>query len=307
MNQVHPGRAERLLLALYPARYRDDLGADAVAVLAEATHGLGRLDRCREYLDLAAHAARLRLRISATDPAGRLLAGAAPLALTLFAGEVLCLGLSLAIASAVVDVPIGPPGSRLLKIAALIGLMVVALLAHLAGRWRTARLFTALGALTTVAVQAALIHRDLSPLLAFTALLAVLALLAPPDLVETTRRSRWESAAVVLAIAVPMILPRFVPVPFLFYYAPTILPFGDYAFTCLVAAAVLAVRCAAGRLDVPHLTGVPLAAAVVGVLASGSVGFRAEILAAAMVLGLILGAAAHGIRRLFTARASQRS
>lgn len=79
-------QAGRLLIGLYPARYRAAHGEDIQATFAEAVEGRPRHAVLRECRDLATHALRLRLRIGPTDAPGRLLAGAAPVALALAAG-----------------------------------------------------------------------------------------------------------------------------------------------------------------------------------------------------------------------------
>ncbi|WP_370145507.1 hypothetical protein [Streptacidiphilus sp. EB129] len=69
------------LLRLYPAPYRAAHGQEIAAVHEEATADLTGLTLLREHASLAAHALRLRTRLSSTHPAGRVFAGAAPFAL----------------------------------------------------------------------------------------------------------------------------------------------------------------------------------------------------------------------------------
>lgn len=70
----------RLILRLYPPRYRQDLGEEILAVYRLTAADASRTDRFREAADIAAHAVRMRLGLSSATAAGRLLASAAPYA-----------------------------------------------------------------------------------------------------------------------------------------------------------------------------------------------------------------------------------
>ncbi|MET4925986.1 hypothetical protein P3L51_27160 [Streptomyces sp. PSRA5] len=70
----------RLILRLYPPRYRRDLGEEILAVCRLTSADSSRTGRFREAADIAAHAVRMRLGLSSATAAGRLLASAAPYA-----------------------------------------------------------------------------------------------------------------------------------------------------------------------------------------------------------------------------------
>ncbi|MFB7618683.1 hypothetical protein [Kitasatospora sp. NPDC056181] len=211
MNDVTTGhdtpRAGRLLIGLYPARYRSAQGDDIHATFAEATQGRTRSAVLREYRDLATHALRLRLRIGPTDPAGRVLAGAAPTALALAAGCALYfllpglvhriraprpdLGLGHAVPAAVLQLARAAPWLLALGIA-------------VTGRWRAARIAAVAAALLSGGVQALNgLHPYSAGQLAGMALVGALVLLAPAGLVDVTQRGRWEMAGLALAVALP--------------------------------------------------------------------------------------------------------
>ncbi|MFD8596362.1 hypothetical protein ACFV1L_15330 [Kitasatospora sp. NPDC059646] len=145
--------ALRTALALYPARYRRDRGAELAEVFADSTAGSGPLATAREALDLAAYGLRLRTGLTDTAIGGRLLAAAAPL----LAGALLGLGalpgtgdwrtfLVADAARAGTDLP----PARLAENIAVLGLAVVPLLLAVAaalGAWRAARSLGAVVAL----------------------------------------------------------------------------------------------------------------------------------------------------------------
>ncbi|MEV0531775.1 hypothetical protein [Kitasatospora sp. NPDC050463] len=231
MNDVTTGhdapRAARLLIGLYPARYRSSHGDDIHATFAEATEGRTRSAVLREYRDLATHALRLRLRIGPTDPAGRVLAGAAPVALALAAGCALYLllpglrelvhrirypypnlGLGHAVLAAVLQLARTAPWLLALGIA-------------VTGRWRAARIAGVAAALLSAGVQALSgLYPYSAGQLAGMALVGALVLLAPAGLVDVTRRGRWEMAGLALAVALPVIAAdrytaQYLPLPML--------------------------------------------------------------------------------------------
>ncbi|MFD0259547.1 hypothetical protein ACFVH7_14880 [Kitasatospora indigofera] len=205
-------RPGRLLIGLYPARYRSAHGDDICATFAEATEGRPRRAVLREYRDLATHALRLRLRIGPTDPAGRVLAGAAPVALALAAGCALVvllpelrelvhrirypypnLGLGYAVLAAVFQVALTVPWLLALGIA-------------VTGRWRAARIVGVAAALLGAGVLSLDgLYPYMAGQMAGTALVGTVVLLAPAGLVDVSQRGRWEMAGLVLAVAVPMI------------------------------------------------------------------------------------------------------
>ncbi|GAA2325751.1 hypothetical protein OKJ48_00255 [Streptomyces kunmingensis] len=69
------------VLRLYPRTYRDDFGAELRDAYDEATAGASPAARVREAADIAAHALRTRLRLTSSDPAGRIAPAAALLSL----------------------------------------------------------------------------------------------------------------------------------------------------------------------------------------------------------------------------------
>lgn len=216
MNDLTTGhdapQAGRLLIGLYPARYRAVHGEDIRATFAEATEGRPRRAVLQECRDLATHALRLRLRIGPTDPAGRVLAAAAPVALALAAGCALYLllpelrelvhrirypypnlGLGYAVRDAVLHVAYTVPWLLALAFAVL-------------GRWRGARITGMAATLPSIAVPALTGPSSYATgQMAAMALVGVLVLLAPAGLVDVTRRGRWEMVALALAVALPMI------------------------------------------------------------------------------------------------------
>ncbi|WP_457033323.1 hypothetical protein [Kitasatospora sp. P5_F3] len=202
----------RLLIGLYPARYRAAHGEDIAAVFADATEGQSRRAVLRERRDLATHALRLRLRIGPTDPAGRVLAGAAPVALALAAGVALYfllpelremvyrirhphpgLGLGHALLNAGIELAFTAP-------------WLIALVLAVLGRWRAARIAGAVATLLGLGVMALFMQfHYMAGEMAGTALVGALVLLAPADLVDVTQRGRWEMVGIALGAGLPMI------------------------------------------------------------------------------------------------------
>ncbi|MFJ5924450.1 hypothetical protein ACIQF6_17810 [Kitasatospora sp. NPDC092948] len=207
-------RTGRLLMSLYPARYRAAHGEDIATVFSETIEGLSRRAMLRERFDLATHALRLRFRIGPTDPAGRVLAGAAPVALAIAAG--CCLYFLLPQLHETVHrirypFPNLGLGSALLAAALLLAgnlPWILALAFAVAGRWRLARATGALAALIGIGVQC------WDPLYALwqvgqlvgLAVVGVLVLLAPSGLVDVTRKGRWEIAGLALGVGLPVIV-----------------------------------------------------------------------------------------------------
>ncbi|MFD8483696.1 hypothetical protein [Kitasatospora sp. NPDC059673] len=141
--------ALRTALALYPARYRRDRGAELAEVFADTTAGSGRLATAREALDLAGYGLRLRTGLTETALPGRLLVAAAPL----LAGALLGLGTlpgtgdwrEFGITDAA-RAGTAVPWARLVENLAVLGLVVVPLLLAAAaafGAWRAVRLLGA--------------------------------------------------------------------------------------------------------------------------------------------------------------------
>lgn len=214
MSEFATPQAGRLLMGLYPAAYRAAHGADIEAVFAEAAEGLTRRQVLRERRDLAKHALRLRLRIGPTDPAGRVLAGAAPVVLAVFCG--------LALHELIPQVPelvqrfrqVYPVHGLLAAMgpAAVLAALTVPLLSALVlavlGRWRAARTFGALGAFAEAGLALLLFgHIPLAMAGAAVGPLfgGLLLLLAPAPLVNTGRRGRWEVTGLAMGIGLPLI------------------------------------------------------------------------------------------------------
>ncbi|PJN24173.1 hypothetical protein [Kitasatospora sp. CB02891] len=138
--------ALRTALALYPARYRRDRGAELAEVFADTTAGSGRLATAREALDLAAYGLRLRTGLTDIALPGRLLAAAAPLLTGALLGLAVLPGVGdwreytlTRAARSGTDLP----WPRLVENIAVLGLAVIPLLlvaAAALGAWRAVRL-----------------------------------------------------------------------------------------------------------------------------------------------------------------------
>ncbi|MGW4380048.1 hypothetical protein [Kitasatospora sp. NPDC004531] len=138
--------ALRTALALYPARYRRDRGAELAEVFADSTAGSGRLATAREALDLAAYGLRLRTGLTETALPGRLLAAAAPLLVGALLGLAVLPGVGdwreytlTRAARSGTDLP----WPHLVENIAVLGLAVIPLLlvaAGALGAWRAVRL-----------------------------------------------------------------------------------------------------------------------------------------------------------------------
>ncbi|WP_282202230.1 hypothetical protein [Kitasatospora fiedleri] len=205
MSAVVPGGhragvALRTVLALYPARYRRDRGAELAEVFADTTAGAGRLATAREAFDLAAYGLRLRTGLTSTARGGRLLAAAAPLlAGTLFGLLALPGDMRFWRVPAAARAGFDAPWRQLPDNLALLGLAVVPVLLAAAaafGAWRAVRTLAATVALLAavrLAVAAFTAPTTWVLLLDATALLPYLAagallLAAPADLLERPSR-----------------------------------------------------------------------------------------------------------------------
>ncbi|QKW18452.1 hypothetical protein HUT16_04665 [Kitasatospora sp. NA04385] len=263
----HAPQAGRLLMGLYPARYRAAHGADIAAVFAETTGGLPRRAVLRERFDLAAHALRLRLRIGPTDPVGRVLAGAAPVALALAAGRCLFFLLTQLHETAYRLLHPYPNlgrgyavlGAALLLAGTLPWLLALAL--TVLGRWRAARITGVLAALTGAGIQwweGVYAMWEVGFLVGLL-LIGVLGLLAPADLVDATARGRWEAAGLALGVGLPMTVVGPQGLTFLDdvdLSVGVLLP----AWLCTVTAVALLLRLSGRRPDRLRAAGVALGA-----------------------------------------------
>ncbi|MER8187979.1 hypothetical protein [Kitasatospora sp. NPDC094015] len=264
MNEQHTvPQAGRRLIGLYPARYRELYGEDIAATFAEATEGLTGRALLRERLDLASHALRLRLRIASTDPAGRILAGAAPIALALGVGESLYdqawyVEDVIRAVSRVATRPALAAGT-LGAYAALVVPWIVALLCAAAGRWKPARRAAVLGLLAETAFWELILGHTWQMYGEFAriALLAALVLLAPADLVDTGRRGRWEVTGLAIGAGLPLaaLAASDATVLGVFWQSvPALLPIWAFA----VAAALLLAHLSARRPDLFRAAGIAL-------------------------------------------------
>ncbi|MER5866777.1 hypothetical protein [Kitasatospora sp. NPDC002040] len=192
------------LNGLYPAGYRAAHGEEITAVFADAVEHADRRTALREWAALAAHALRLRTRLSSRDPGGRITAGAAPFLLA--GGAALALvqlltGLltrsSVGTATAAVDAVQTVPW--------VLALLCVALRRQGAAR---ALVLVALAARIGVAavaqVHPAAGFARATELFGLWVVLAVLVLIAPPDAVDTSRRGRSWTMASAVTIALPL-------------------------------------------------------------------------------------------------------
>ncbi|MDY0812677.1 hypothetical protein [Kitasatospora purpeofusca] len=185
-----PALLRRLPLSgLYPSEYRAAHGAEINAVLADALQHAGPRTALREWAALAAHAVRLRTRLSSSDPAGRILAGGAP---ALLAGSAALSVLHLLFGA----LPAGSDAHWAAG-AAQSAPWVLALLCVALGRWAPARALL----LAAVALAAFTRNPELPGLWAVT---AVLALIAPPDAVDLSRRGRSWAIGSAAAVALPL-------------------------------------------------------------------------------------------------------
>ncbi|MFJ4675465.1 MULTISPECIES: hypothetical protein [unclassified Kitasatospora] len=259
-------QAGRLLMSLYPVRYRALHGEDIAAVFARTAEGLPRRAVLRERFDLAAHALRLRLRIGPTDPAGRVLAGAAPVTLAIAAGRCLFFLLS-RLHERVHRIRYPFPGSGLghavldavlLVAGTLPWLLALALAA--VGRWRAARITGLLAALVEVGIQEleGIYQLWLVGYLLGLLLVGALLLLAPPDLVDVTKRGRWEAAGLALGVGLPLIAAdRYQLTRHLSLNMATVGLFP--LWLCAATAVVLLLRLSGRRPDGLRAAGVALA------------------------------------------------
>ncbi|MFD8596064.1 hypothetical protein ACFV1L_13770 [Kitasatospora sp. NPDC059646] len=186
------------LRGLYPVAYRAAHGEEIAAVLAESVQDADRRTAVREWAVLAAHALRLRTRLSSRDPAGRALAGAAPF--------VLAGGAALGAVHLVAGFLLWRSGTGVVPALGTVAQSapwVAALLGAALGRWAVARAFV-LVAVVAVVVQPAGPSLSADSLLQLWAAMGGLVLLAPPDGVDLSRRGRSRAVACSIAAGLPM-------------------------------------------------------------------------------------------------------
>ncbi|MDH6108167.1 hypothetical protein P3T36_007104 [Kitasatospora sp. MAP12-15] len=202
------------LLGLYPAKYRAAYGEEIAAVFAETVQDSGPRTALREWAALAAHAGRLRTRLSSSDPAGRITAGAAPFILAGGAGlSVLQLLVGLFLPDPLKHVQqVWHPGTWTSLVVAQTGPWILALILASLGRWTPARLLVLLGILGRIGAMLAFATPDdpLADVLPYDLLLpfgivpGTVLLIAPADAVDISPHGRGETVLTALALAVPM-------------------------------------------------------------------------------------------------------
>lgn len=174
----------RLILRLYPPRYRRAFGEEILAVHRQTAAGASRTDRFRDAADIAAHAVRIRLGLSSATPAGRLLASAAP-----YAVGAAAVGCGLHVTRWYAGVVASPSPvhltadtwSALLLTSALV---VVGAITALAGRWHAGVVAVAVGlaGLAAAVVVSGRAYGDPVVTPAMALLTALIVLACPPDL-----------------------------------------------------------------------------------------------------------------------------
>ncbi|WP_405009159.1 hypothetical protein [Kitasatospora sp. NBC_01539] len=201
-----PALLRRLPLnRLYPAGYRAAHGEEITAVFAEAVRHADLRTALCEWAALAAHALRLRTRLSSRDPAGRMLAGAAPF---LLAG-----GAALSMVHLLTGLLLPDSSTGFARAAVGVAQTApwgLALLSVAFRRWAPARALvlvavaTRIGTALAAQVRPGTAFAQDTDLLGLWVVVGVLALIAPPDAVDVSRRSRSRTVASTLAIALPM-------------------------------------------------------------------------------------------------------
>ncbi|WP_371476900.1 hypothetical protein [Kitasatospora sp. NBC_00315] len=236
--------AAGLLLRIYPTEYRRRHGEEIAALHWEARQAAdGRVARAREDLDLFGHASRIRLGISSTTVAGRALAAAAPYVLV-GAGASAVIGL--------VPTIYTPESATLRPLSTVFdGLLALAVLCAVAGRWTWARPLALLGS-TAYLLAALVVAPHIAPaLIPFLALVIALLLSAPPDLQPISLRSRWTMLGTAAAIVLP-------PVAWSLG-VPGLVPSGRTPWPLVVMAVVILAALARSRSNPGAVAGAFLA------------------------------------------------
>ncbi|CAM5666715.1 hypothetical protein SAVIM338S_06919 [Streptomyces avidinii] len=269
------------LLKLYPAAYRREFGDEIAEAYREATAGAGRTARLREGVDIVGHALRMRLGLGSAGRTGRLLAAVAPFA-------VVAVGVN-----AMLWARLTAPAFEVGHLLGEVGLVVVAAVAGFAtvlgsvlaltGRWGAGAWVVLAGTAATFGAQA--LRMAFGPEFALivsgpTLLLALMAVLCPPDLRPAPRRRTAAGVIGVAAGAAALIVASMVwPFP---YGLDTVVP--------VAGGLVLAGRQAFARLrSAPAV----LLAGLSFVVVSTSTGLLgADVLILPVLLGLLLAASA---------------
>ncbi|MET8894012.1 hypothetical protein [Streptomyces albogriseolus] len=193
------------LLRLYPRRYRLEAGEEILAVYRESVDGAPAVDRLREAADITGHALRMRLGVTSSSAAGRLLAEASPQVAGVAAAYCgLCLSRWYVAASLSPAFPPLDADSWTVRLF-MSALVVVGTVTALTSRWR-AGVWTAVVGLVALAVATvvsgpAFGDPVVTPLMALLAALALAA--APPDL-PPEARDRATAGVTAAAVWVPV-------------------------------------------------------------------------------------------------------
>ncbi|RSS81164.1 hypothetical protein [Streptomyces sp. WAC06614] len=241
------------LIALYPRKYRQAHGEEISALYARSTEHAGPAARFREAADIAAHALRTRLGVTSAHYAGRAIAAAFPFLLATLAGQQVAglADLFRAGSSA------GFPGFWW-PAAGVPVVLAAALICTVTGRWRSARLLVAAGAVLYVVTRAqtAVPGAGVEPADLLTAAVLVLALGSPPDLQPLPRSTRFTLGFVAAgAAAVQVLVLHAPPHTGLWQLHPA-------AAMTTVLALALAVAALRDRSASPAVTGILLAASL---------------------------------------------
>ncbi|MFJ3217898.1 hypothetical protein ACIPLC_18495 [Kitasatospora sp. NPDC086801] len=263
------------LVGIYPASYRASHGQEIAAVFAESVEGADRRTVLREWAALASHAVRLRTRLSSSDPAGRVLAGAAPY---LLAGGAALAFVQLLMRLFITDTRFDVMGLNTTTATVVHAVQaapwVLALLCAGLGRWSAARLLVLAGVLARIgaavgySVHPSGVLVESFYLLPLWLLLGVPLLVAPPDGFDRRVRARAGMVAAAAAIALPMsALVLLWPwrdlddnSEIIFPRSTQMLLDASSAWPAAVMATAFLVQFAARRPDRPRAVGVALAA-----------------------------------------------
>ncbi|MFF4402986.1 hypothetical protein [Streptomyces sp. NPDC001404] len=193
-------------LSLYPRAYRAAHGEEIAAHYAESTADASRPERWREEADLAAHALRLRFRLTSDHSGGRALATAAPYAAVGAAVYAALVGVQLVLATT--RPPVLHGGLPLVPQVAADVALTAAGVSTLAGRWRAARCLMLLGTLLLIMQWVGygiLLEGDSRPLSLGLALALVFG--CPPDTPPVGRGQRRRTAAFAAFALLPLLAP----------------------------------------------------------------------------------------------------
>ncbi|MFD9307120.1 hypothetical protein ACFWCB_31385 [Streptomyces sp. NPDC060048] len=201
------------LLRLYPAAYRREFGDEIADAYHEATDGAGRPARIREAADVAGHALRMRLGVGSARRAGRFLAALAPFAV-LAVGANAMYSSRVTLGALYFGYPVLDTGSEASTAAAGLATVLVAALA-LTGRRAGSAWSVLAGTAALFAAQADRLSLDVAVfLIGPVLLLALVAVLSPPDLRPAPRlRTATGTSAVLAGAAALTVVSAVWPLP----------------------------------------------------------------------------------------------